>query len=819
MLSFKKMLLFPIFLLLLTQTQAQRKKMEKFAEYVNKLSYWSNDANYNLDSTIYYTDKGSKLFPDEDLLRFYVQGMKNYRDSSFRDAIAHFTKVINFLWKENANDYAYQIYIWRGSAYACLKEHQNAVLDYSRAIIIEPDYAEHIYLKRILCYLALKDTANAIEDYTSIAILNPNYRYVHLSRAILYRGIKDTSRALTDYAEAIRRNPDSISHLYHRANYYESLGWKDSAARDYTKATRIGKNNIYPLYTRGWFYFKNNQLDLAMADFNAALAINPSHQDGKAYKAAVLLQTRKYIDAISETEKVLAVDPRHAYALNTKGQAQHALGDYSGAIGTYSIAFRVDTMYSDFYGRCLTLLYSRLREFKTAASYIDQTKGPIAVTHQAHFNKAIKLLAQNDQVADALVEINAACDNFLKDSARNMQQYPIGITISTMLSLKGYILTTLDNRQAIIPFQQALTYLKNQPEVMEAINNLSSQTAGVDKKSPRVQIMYTFLQQNVSSNSSAKWLQIIGQAKDESGIQSVRVNGEFAKYNPEDESFSALAVVKPGINTISIEALDKFNNRTHEKFTYEGEKGGRDTGSKNLPPINYHALLIAEENYLDKKIDKLHYPIRDARDLRQILQKNYGFPASNCDTLFNASREEIRRKLFEICGRMGENDNLLIFYAGHAKSLRSQSGGEQGYMIPVSASENDPLTWFSADELKSAIRGSEAKHILFIADACYGGALRGLPVVSKEISMLNNLPSKRIMTSSIRESTPDQSRFIYFLKEFLKRNNEPYFAAYQLFYKIRESMTNMENSSMPLYGTFFDVNDMGGDFIFTRRSN
>src|SRR5262249_1652147 len=66
------------------------------------------------------------------------------------------------------------------------------------------------------------------------------------------------------------------------------------------------------------------------------------------------------------------------------------------------------------------------------------------------------------------------------------------------------------------------------------------------------------------------------------------------------------------------------------------------------------------------------------------------------------------------------NDNLLIYYAGHGWY---DQDAEQGYWLPVDASEDNQAHWISNADVTNARKALKAKHILVVADSCYSGTL------------------------------------------------------------------------------------------------
>jgi len=80
---------------------------------------------------------------------------------------------------------------------------------------------------------------------------------------------------------------------------------------------------------------------------------------------------------------------------------------------------------------------------------------------------------------------------------------------------------------------------------------------------------------------------------------------------------------------------------------------------------NYYALIIGIEKYDDKNIWDLKYPVSDANSILMVLTNYYTFKKENIIFLENPTRNQIISKFYELRKMIGENDNLLVFYAGH----------------------------------------------------------------------------------------------------------------------------------------------------------
>lgn len=133
----------------------------------------------------------------------------------------------------------------------------------------------------------------------------------------------------------------------------------------------------------------------------------------------------------------------------------------------------------------------------------------------------------------------------------------------------------------------------------------------------------------------------------------------------------------------------------------------------------YFALIIGNQDYVF--LDDLRSPIQDGKRLQQILEQKYGF-----STLFvtNASEKSILNTINDFYEQIGENDNLLIYYAGHGNISRSdQSRTERGYWLPVDAGKDNISNWINNSVISDHLDRLRARSVLVISDSCYAGYL------------------------------------------------------------------------------------------------
>lgn len=147
-----------------------------------------------------------------------------------------------------------------------------------------------------------------------------------------------------------------------------------------------------------------------------------------------------------------------------------------------------------------------------------------------------------------------------------------------------------------------------------------------------------------------------------------------------------------------------------------------DSEARVFQDINfgrYFALIIGNEDYLF--MDNLRSPVRDSQRLQQVLEERYGFSTL---LVTNATGINILNTINEFYDQIGENDNLLIYYAGHGHISRSdQSRTERGYWLPIDASSDNISNWVNNAVISDHLDRLRARSVLVISDSCYAGNL------------------------------------------------------------------------------------------------
>jgi peptidoglycan/xylan/chitin deacetylase (PgdA/CDA1 family)/uncharacterized caspase-like protein len=136
------------------------------------------------------------------------------------------------------------------------------------------------------------------------------------------------------------------------------------------------------------------------------------------------------------------------------------------------------------------------------------------------------------------------------------------------------------------------------------------------------------------------------------------------------------------------------------------------------------AVIIGINDYA--KWPKLNHAVNDAQAVRKLLVEKFSFAPERVLLLQDgaATRNGIlaafHDKLF--AGGMKKDDRVFVFYAGHGATRRLSSGRDVGYLIPADADPDNTATdAIPMTEIQNIAESLEARHVLFVMDACYSG--------------------------------------------------------------------------------------------------
>lgn len=723
-------------------------------------------------------------------------------------------------------------YIGKGAQAAAIKDYDLAISNYTLAISLDGGIAE-AYNKRGLAYRYKEEYVKAVLDYNKAIELDPAYTEVYINRGNVYYKKNSYALAIKDFSKAINLSPVNIGPYFNRGAIYWNQKKYDSAIVDFSSVIALSPNYSSAYFNRGNSYLKNGVYERAISDYDKALILDASNNKVFEVRGIAYWFMDNYDQAISDLSKAISIDPGSASIYNNRGLAYNDKGEYEPAIADFKKAVELDDKESFAYINIISAL-TRLHRFNEAAEYYRscQDKGLSTFidgdSSWAFFNKYVEAITEGinkHYYPGALMLLEAAEKLYAGTAAIAIPSQKR--SFANILALKGFVEEHIGAlKRARYTYEQALVINPNQPDIIAALENLGVKQQEFvlqDKKPPGIELISPQASRSFDIESDDDTTQLIGKARDESGIASVNINGVDADKLEEDGLFISRFILRPGANVITITATDKQGNSSSKTFNIMGAVAKNKKTEFDIPAISeklsqYYAILIAEKDYQDNAIPNLQNPVKDAGELKEILLNNYTFSSEHIDTLYNRNREDIMQAIVQRCNTLTDNDNLVIFYAGHGTAIKDQFGDVDGYWIPVSAKRGLVASYISAEDINKALKQSKARHILLLADACFSGAFtRELPSdANKAIQRQYKVPSRKVMASGNLEPVPDNSRFLYYLKKSLLDNPEKYLSAKKLFDSFYEAIIN-NSENLPQYAAIKNVGDEGGEFVFIKR--
>ena len=331
-------------------------------------------------------------------------------------------------------------------------------------------------------------------------------------------------------------------------------------------------------------------------------------------------------------------------------------------------------------------------------------------------------------------------------------------------------------------------------------------------------------------------LEIVGVVEWHAPARAVLVEGQPAALS-RDGRFSAKVNLRAGVNTISVTGLTA-DNEIHLmpplELVYDGDVKKFENDGRRF------ALIIANKDYLPETgFASLQTPVADAEALQSVLAGRYGFETelrfSEGESLplllVDAGKDRIEDALYTLGQVAGENDTVLIYYAGHGVYDERTANAA---WVPVDATR--PYNYLSGATITEHVQRIRARKVILISDSCYSGALRGggegasaLAQVTAEdrsrtLARMAQAKSRVLITSGGTEPVLDlggggHSVFARALLTGLEKIDRDVFSAEELFHEYIRPMVAGRADQVPQMRPMDRTeHEPGGDVVFVRAA-
>jgi uncharacterized coiled-coil protein SlyX len=328
---------------------------------------------------------------------------------------------------------------------------------------------------------------------------------------------------------------------------------------------------------------------------------------------------------------------------------------------------------------------------------------------------------------------------------------------------------------------------------------------------------------------------LVGRVTAAGGLKALTINGREEALD-RDNMFKTPVPLKRSGERVQVVAIDRGGRKSTVEFlivdrsapsTGGGDGIGYRPATKGVNFGTYHALVIGNNDY--KFLPHLQTAVNDAKDVAQILERQYGFKVT---LLLNASRYDILSALNKLREQLTEKDNLLIYYAGHGELDKVN---QRGNWLPIDAEPKSSANWISNIAITDVLNAMSVRQLLVVADSCYSGTMTRSSMAQLEtglseekrlelMELMAQRRSRMVMSSGgvepVLDTTGGQhSVFAQSFIELLGKNagvlpGQEMFSLLQP--RVAAAAQTIDTSQVPEYAPIKFAGHESGDFFFVR---
>jgi tetratricopeptide (TPR) repeat protein len=201
-------------------------------------------------------------------------GRLGYEEDKYDDMVSMLTRLLAYDGIEE-NQLAV-ILAWRGEAYRLMKQYENAIADFDRAVELDTDYAWAV-ANRGHTYRLLERYEEALADFDRAIELNPEYNWAIIGRGFTHQDMKRYKEALVDFNQVIELDADNAKAIAERGFTYWLLEQYEEALTDFSRAIELDANYTRAVTNRGSTYQMLGRYEEALADFDRAIELDADY--------------------------------------------------------------------------------------------------------------------------------------------------------------------------------------------------------------------------------------------------------------------------------------------------------------------------------------------------------------------------------------------------------------------------------------------------------------------------------------------------------------------------------------------------------------
>jgi tetratricopeptide (TPR) repeat protein len=265
------------------------------------------------------------------------------------------------------NPETFHALIVRGQLHGQDGKFDDAIADFVAALRLNPKHPVP-WARLSQAYLSKKEYRQAVVDATQAIELRQRPTDALECRAAAYVNLGEYEKALKDFDVAISRRPAYAPLLLLRSGIQAKLDHADLAAADWKKAKALDPSLTddsqpvvpdppKPPERKKLSPEQTKELDRALEAFELAwrqgdvpgceraaqeaCRIDPTCAAARSARARILVQTKRFKEALTEANEARRLDPTDAWAYSLGGSAKATMGDLAACIADTTIALRL----------------------------------------------------------------------------------------------------------------------------------------------------------------------------------------------------------------------------------------------------------------------------------------------------------------------------------------------------------------------------------------------------------------------------------------------------------------------------------------------
>jgi len=281
----------------------------------------------------------------------YNSGMSNELYNEFSKAIAKgvvkggmefYSLLMDLLRKTSQPIDDWILFSILGTTNQLLNNHDKAIVNYKKAIKINPKLSANLYFDIGTIYNNEKKYDKAMEVYQKIIDINPKDDNDYNNRGVAYGNKKEYNKAIEAYQKAVEINPENDGVYNNMGTAYDSKGEYDNAIESYQKAIEINPQRDEAYNNMGGAYFNKKEYSKAIEAYQKSIALNPQRDEAYYNMGGAYFNKKEYNKAIEAYQKAVEINPKYDGAYNNMGIAYGKIKEYEKMIEALQKVFELN---------------------------------------------------------------------------------------------------------------------------------------------------------------------------------------------------------------------------------------------------------------------------------------------------------------------------------------------------------------------------------------------------------------------------------------------------------------------------------------------